>query len=285
MGIIYQQKSVLPDIRSLQIEAAYNRQEEEEPSRRISAHIHPECEIYVNVSCNVSFLVENTLYAVPHGGIVLTRPYENHHCIYHDNETHEHYWILFSSNGNEDLLPMFFQREIGTNNLYILPEPLHTQFIGLCETLCREQETPLNRYLTFFRILELLLQAETEKPQSSEFALPEKVQQTVTYMKDHLNQPITMTEAAEQSHISVNTMERYFHECLNCGPMEYLKQLRMTHAASCLRMGKSVSEACFESGCEYSHFIRSFKKTFGMTPLQYKKSEMIKRLELHPMKK
>ena len=49
-------------------------------------HIHKECEIYINLSGNVCFEVENRLYPVSRGSVIVTRPFEYHHCIYRSSE-------------------------------------------------------------------------------------------------------------------------------------------------------------------------------------------------------
>jgi len=85
-------------------------------------HIHKECEIYLNLSGNVCFEVENHLYPISRGSVIITRPYEYHHCIYRSNARHEHFWITFSAEESEDLFRLFFGREKGTNNLIILDE-------------------------------------------------------------------------------------------------------------------------------------------------------------------
>lgn len=73
------------------------------------SHIHEECEIYVNLSGDVSFVVENHIYPLKPGDIIITRPYEYHHCVYHSNKLHKHFWVLFSSSGNEHLFDIFYK--------------------------------------------------------------------------------------------------------------------------------------------------------------------------------
>ena len=43
---------------------------------QFDAHVHEECEIYINLSGDVSFMVENRLYPVSYGNIIITRPFE-----------------------------------------------------------------------------------------------------------------------------------------------------------------------------------------------------------------
>ncbi len=74
------------------------------------SHIHDQCEIYINVAGDVSFMVEDRIYPISPGDVIVTRPFEYHQCIYHSIMPHEHFWILFSSKGNEDWLDLFFAR-------------------------------------------------------------------------------------------------------------------------------------------------------------------------------
>ena len=55
---------------------------QDSPARYSPAHIHDLCEIYVNLSGNVSFVVERNLYKILPGDIIITKPYEYHHCVY-----------------------------------------------------------------------------------------------------------------------------------------------------------------------------------------------------------
>lgn len=96
-------------------------------------HIHDICEIYVNISGNVSFMVEKNIYNIEPGDIIITRPYEYHHCIFHEHSDHFHYWILFSATENKDLFNAFFNRVRGTNNLIRIPEEDRKNFLELCE--------------------------------------------------------------------------------------------------------------------------------------------------------
>lgn len=52
-------------------------------------------------------MVEDQIYSVSAGSVIITRPYEYHHCIYHSNERHRHYLVLFSADNNEKILDIF----------------------------------------------------------------------------------------------------------------------------------------------------------------------------------
>ena len=63
------------------------------------AHIHDYCEVYFNVSGNVSFAVENKVYPVNTGDIIISKPNEIHYCIYHSDQIHTCYcfWVKVSA--------------------------------------------------------------------------------------------------------------------------------------------------------------------------------------------
>ena len=124
---------------------------------RPSSHIHDKCEIYVNLSGNVSFMVEGQLYPIKRGSVIITRPLEYHHCIYHDFSPHEHFWILFSCAGNEPLFNAFFDRPAGTKNLIELSGVEADALFDLCHTLTHNKDmTQFEYYRCFFDIISLL---------------------------------------------------------------------------------------------------------------------------------
>ena len=46
------------------------------PLNHNEAHIHKRCEVYINLSGDVSFAVENRLYSITRGSVIITRPSE-----------------------------------------------------------------------------------------------------------------------------------------------------------------------------------------------------------------
>jgi AraC-like DNA-binding protein len=64
---------------------------------------------------------------------------------------------------------------------------------------------------------------------------------------------------------------RVFHELVGMPPHRYLLGVRLASAARLLRAGKSVTDASGASGfSNLSHFIRSFRRRFGVTPSRYR---------------
>ena len=102
---------------------AYLAQDRGKPGNRMmDSHIHNQCEIYVNLTGKVSFMVENRIYGIQSGDVIITRPYEAHHCIYHDTSIYGHFCINFSAENIEEILDVFLKRKSGEGNLISLPK-------------------------------------------------------------------------------------------------------------------------------------------------------------------
>jgi len=243
----------------------------DDPDNTHEHHIHEGCEIYVNITGDVSFMVENKIYPVRSGSVIITRPYEYHHCIYHSDEHHEHLWMLFDGKGNEELLSLFYDRNIGENNLIELSEKQRDKVKELFEHIINKERSPACEAADILRIIAILENADGKTKELSE-SVPVDISRAVAFIGENLGNIFTVSEVAKAAHISVNTLERRFLEVLKVTPSGYIKSRRLARAAELLPSCSSVGEVCERCGFQdYSNFIAVFKKQFGITPLKFKK--------------
>jgi len=236
------------------------------------SHIHDECEIYVNLSGDLSFIVENNIYPIKPGDIIITRPHEYHHCVYHSNKLHRHFWILFSSSGNEYLLDTFFDRKSGSANHLSLPPEYSAQFISLCYKLTETEPLQSRKFYNFFKLINILQKADIVNDTDEHY--PKDITYAINYINRHFENDISIGEIAKGANVSINTLERHFKKTLNISPYEYIKKKRLANAVKLLSSGCTVYEASSQSGfSDYSNFIAIFKNTYGITPLKYQKSK------------
>ncbi len=260
------------------IRTAYVAIDSKSPLNTQHSHIHEECEIYINVSGDVSFAVEGTVYPLVSGNAILTRPGEYHHCIYHSEKPHRHFWILFSCGGNEPLLDLFFQRPLGKNNLISFTSDQSKELFSVCFQLagladsCADGEmSAAERYRLFFALLSLLQKGQVlDAPQSRENS---SLVRAVNYINGHLGERLSVALLARECNTSVTTLERQFTQSLSITPTGYIQKKRLAYGARLLSQGESVTEAAAKSGfSDTSCFISRFKAVYKITPLQYKKS-------------
>ena len=235
----------------------------------IEHHSHAECEIYVNLGGDVSFMVEDQLYPIRYGNMIITRPYEYHHCIYHSKARHPHFWILFTGDGNERLLKPFFERRKGRHNLFSLGKKETQELVELCHTLCRDPLGEIDRYAYFFRLLQLLENAK--ELHGAEQRTRGDISLVLRSIHRRYGSAISVRELAEETHISVSTLERWFEENLHVTPTVYIRRIRLANAARMLAEQKSVTDTAGECGfSDVSAFIIAFKKQYGVTPSDYR---------------
>ncbi len=243
--------------------------------RNSTPHIHDLCEIYVNLSGNVSFIVEKNIYNIQPGDIIIVKPYEYHHCIYHDDSDHLHYWIMFSAHENPELFDFLLNKKRGENNLIRLPKNILNKFLELCEKITNINPSyRISTLATFFEITSYIAKGLNQyNINETNQNLPQSLIDILDYINNNFAYIKNINQLSNDLHISVTTLERYFKRYLFTSPKRYLEDRKLSKSCMLLRQNKSVTEACFESGFEdYSHFITIFKRNFNTTPLKYKKN-------------
>ncbi len=238
------------------------------PENTVDSHIHSRCEVYINLCGDVSFMVENQIYPISPGSIIITRPFEYHHCIYHSDAPHKHFCLWFDAAGNEPFLERFFNRPTGEQNLLTLSGQATQQLFRLCFSMLNQADR-LTFYYRFFYFLHLLQQSEVTSP-TQKYSQP--VARTLDYIARHLTEPLLIEDLSKAAFVSTKTLERHFKQALGMTPSLYIKKKRLALAAKLLAGGASVAETCAACGvADYSYFIALFKKNYGITPLQYQK--------------
>lgn len=104
--------------------------------------------------------------------------------------------------------------------------------------------------------------------------LHKKLKRTVSFMKKHLEEKLTIAQLADLAHLSQYHYIRCFKSAYEVTPLQYLTRLRLKNASLLLKrsatsVGNIVPQCGFENE---SAFIRLFKKEFKMTPLAYRKA-------------
>ena len=96
----------------------------------------------------------------------------------------------------------------------------------------------------------------------------------VSYIQQNYTGKILLRKFGEQFHLSEKYISRYFKEHFHITLSQYVTYLRLEHAKQMLQETDiSVTEVAMQSGYQnISYFIRSFKKTYGVSPLKYRKS-------------
>lgn len=118
--------------------------------------------------------------------------------------------------------------------------------------------------------------APAESPQPAlklDFQVRDKiVQRSLLLMEQNLDVPLTVQKVAARLQVDKRRLERRFRLALEMSPFEAYTQIRLSHARHMLaETSKSVALVASETGyCDASHFGRMFRKSFGLTPQEYR---------------
>ena len=261
---------LLTDVSNATLSVVYNEIDKSSANNVFHSHVHNECEIYINVSGDVSFVVENTVYPIILGSVIITRPGEYHHCVYHSDALHRHFWILISADGMNELFTRFYDREAGRDNMLILSGARFKELSELCLEICEKKASDNDSLYRFFKLIHLINIAEVAEVKKDEEATV--MDRALNFINSNLGENILIKDISDAAFVSVSTLERYFEKNLHTTPSKYLKKRRLALSADLLLGGASVTEACHRSGfSDCSKFIELFRKHYGSTPLKWKK--------------
>lgn len=100
------------------------------------------------------------------------------------------------------------------------------------------------------------------------------VERAVSFVATHYADPIDVEWlAANVSFVSPSHLGRLFRQRMRVSPLRHLKQVRLERAAQLLRAGAAaVADVARRVGYRNaSHFVRDFRRMFGVTPLDYRR--------------
>lgn len=100
------------------------------------------------------------------------------------------------------------------------------------------------------------------------------VQRMQDYIEENLDQKITLSDLAQVSHFSPWYSYRLFRDHLAVTPAEYIRKLRLSRAALCLRDENCrITDVAFALGFgSVDGFTRAFFRAFGCNPSDYAKA-------------
>lgn len=234
-------------------------------------HVHDFLELYILIEGDVSFMVEDRLFSLRPGDVVLSKPNEMHHCILNSISKHRHacFWVDTSA---KTLIAPFLAVPLGDANLV---RPTEEDAGAIEATLYRLYEEDVDQMEHLCLLCDLLFRVRRNisERQTVDPMLPPLLQSILCDIAECYRDIDDLDYFTEKYFISRSTLNRLFREYLHTTPHMYLETKRLARSRELLKQGKSVTEACTEAGfCDCSHFIRLFRQRFEITPLQYKNS-------------
>lgn len=98
------------------------------------------------------------------------------------------------------------------------------------------------------------------------------MEQILDYVQNNLKEKLSVTQTAQQFHISQSTLTHLFHREMGISFYRCVIQRRLAEGKNLIANGLSMEDVSIAVGFqEYSAFYRAFKAEFGISPMQYRK--------------
>lgn len=101
-----------------------------------------------------------------------------------------------------------------------------------------------------------------------------RLEQIIQYLEYRICEQVTVSDICEEFNISRSTLHALFHKEKNCGAIDYFNLMKIERAKEIMRDGTMnfTEIAYYLSYSSLQYFSKQFKKTTGMSPLEYTSS-------------
>lgn len=218
-------------------------------------------------------VIEGREYTITPGMGMYFRPYVVHE-YYAEEEPWTTHWIMFNGSA-VDLVPSI--QKMGRSfcfHVYAMDKLslLHNKVYSSAEMngLLNINEVSLNLYQFLLEINSCI----GSTPKNKQDLRTKQLFHVITYIEANFHQDITLDELADIAGITPQHLCRLFKSTYHMRPIEYLNNYRMKHAKHLLTNQKDLTlkEIAAQIGFhDLSYFCAIFKKSEGVTPVEFKK--------------
>lgn len=131
-------------------------------------------------------------------------------------------------------------------------------------------QSELKKYACCYDILDFITSYATPILQK----INPSIHQAITYLIEHYNTNITIKKLAQIANMSESNFYKAFKKQYACSPISYLNHYRLSLAANMiLSDDEHINEIAYTVGInDPLYFSKIFKKTFGLSPRDYKQT-------------
>lgn len=243
-------------------------------------HYHSLYEIYFLEEGNGTYFIDNKIYNVQSGDIVIIPCGIIHHTKYNNIK---HSRILI--NCNREYIPDSVHSSISTGN-YLYRNPfIVDEMTKILDKI--EIEYNLKDSFTYEIIschthsLFYLLMRNNESRINIDDG-NKVIEQAVAYIRENFSSDITLSSLAKRFSLSPEHFSRLFKKETGLGFSKYLNTLRLQYAEQLLRSseGQSITQVAEICGFEDSnYFSKKFKEVYGTSPKKLQKKYKSKKTE------
>lgn len=261
-------------------------------------HSHQQYEVFILLKGNVHYLINNHIYKISPGTIILLDGTELHKVqLMSEDEPYLRSIVHFDPNWirpilkgvDAEFLLNFFEdyhhRLFTLENAKSLEELLtNVEELSLLTFEERTNEKVIEVRLRLVRLLLGLYTAGKKNLMEETYGKSDKAklaEEIASYIQQHFDSKWTIQVLAEDLNLSQSYASHLFKEVTGFTIMDYLMNYRLIQAKALLTIsseGIPIRECAYKCGFESdAHFNRFFKKKTGVTPSTFRKNHLRER--------
>lgn len=248
-------------------------------------HFHSYYEFYYLLSGNRKMFLDNKVYLVKPGDLILIPKGEIHRTTYYSEGIHERIALCFDDFMVENLKTQIGEggfEECFSKRHISVPLNEQSQLEAIFEKLLIEKETEnandvfsqllCQRYCEEIVMFIIRCQRRQEQVQGSP-GFDMGIEAAAAYISNHYEQPLTLEYMANKYCMSTAYFSKKFKQVTGFGYKEFLNMVRIRHACELLqKTTKSVTQIALECGfMDSNYFGDAFRKTKGVSPRAFRK--------------
>ncbi len=256
-------------------------------------HYHDFNKIIIFLSGNVTYQIEGKAYRLKPWDILFISSNDVHMPIIDPDTPYERIVIWINSRflemHNSDSCNLLTCFELSSRERLNLlrPSPEYIKFISSTlyqlEAAVSDKEfgSGILKNSLFMQLMvyfnRLFIRTDITKD-IADIEYDERISDIIEYINTSLSENLTIEGIASKFYISKYHLMHRFKSLTGYTIHSYIQQKRLIYANTLIKTGCQITEACIKAGFgDYTSFVRTFKKTFGLSPNKYHK--LIKELE------
>jgi len=262
----------------------------DESLMEVEYHNHDFYEIYFFISGRVTYIIEGKSYILKPGDIVIINNKDLHKPVIEPGVRYERIVICLNPGFINKLetggtnLSMCFESASRSKYNLLRPSPEVTENLMCIITKLEKAYTNISygsnllKNIYFTELIVFLNKAyadSSDEEIKNDINYNEKINKIVQYINENLKNDLSLELLSAKFYLSKYYLLREFKKNVGYTIHSYIQQKRLIMAKILLRGNVSITEVCLRCGFgDYSNFIRSFKKAFGLSPRKYTKKHL-----------